>query len=246
MADTPSKREVGLMGRKHLSSNDGMLFKFPRSRQLSFWMRNTYIPLDIAFLDDGGMVLQIEEMVPLSTRAIVSNHNCKYALEVNHGWFRDNELGVGSTIGINEFVPQKRYAQIMGMEDPYGDVELMDELDDLEFDEDSMAEPDMMEQEPIDTTPQPDVVLNRTFRELLDEAELRSKNLVIMYQKKDGYQLPPKVISPPFLFESDEHGRHDAIVKAWDEQDAGWKSFLIDNIMDLEYQDQEEAEENLT
>lgn len=98
IADTPIKREFGLMDRRTLAQNNGMLFKFPHKSNLSFWMRNTYLPLDIAFIDDDGKILQISEMYPLSTRAIRSNYACKYALEVNKGWFKSNNIKEGSYV----------------------------------------------------------------------------------------------------------------------------------------------------
>ena len=64
LANTHIKQAYGLMDRKSLPDNNGMLFKFKYAHNLSFWMRNTYIPLDIAFLDDNGKVLQIESMAP--------------------------------------------------------------------------------------------------------------------------------------------------------------------------------------
>lgn len=98
IADTPLKREYGLMDRKSINANGGMLFKFPHAHYLQFWMKNTYIPLDIAFIDNNGKVLQIETMYPLSTRAVRSDYMCKYALEVNHGWFEKNNIKVGSMV----------------------------------------------------------------------------------------------------------------------------------------------------
>ena len=98
IADSPTKREYGLMDRRSLRENGGMLFKFPYSHYLSFWMKDTYIPLDIAFLDDDGKILQIEKMNPLSTRAVNCNHVCRYALEVNSGWFNKNDIKVGSLV----------------------------------------------------------------------------------------------------------------------------------------------------
>src|ERR1017187_2255590 len=95
---------TGLMGRKHLPRNAGMLFDFGNDRPLSFWMQNTYIPLSIAFIDSKGMVKQIENMVPLSTRAIRSHGSCRYALEVNEGWFDDNSIFVGAQVAV-PFVP---------------------------------------------------------------------------------------------------------------------------------------------
>lgn len=99
VADTPSKREMGLMFCKAMDKNSGMMFKFPYAHHLRFWMKNTYIPLDIAFMDDDGKILQIETMNPLSTKAITSVHPCKYALEVNGGWFKNNSIEVGNVIG---------------------------------------------------------------------------------------------------------------------------------------------------
>jgi len=61
-------------------------------------MKDTYIPLDIAFIDDDGTILQIAEMYPLSTRTVDSEHYCRMALEVNHGWFKKNAIKVGDTI----------------------------------------------------------------------------------------------------------------------------------------------------
>ena len=91
---------TGLMGRKHLSSGAGMLFDFGKDKPLSFWMSNTYIPLQIAFISSNKVVKQIESMVPLSTRSIRSSGECRYALEVNDGWFNDNNVKVGATVSV--------------------------------------------------------------------------------------------------------------------------------------------------
>src|SRR3990167_4564727 len=98
LANNHITRECGLMDRKSMNKNRGMLFKFPYSTRLSFWMKNTYIPLDIAYIDNDGKILQIENMIPLSTRPVVANHECRYALEVNKGWFKENNIGIGSRI----------------------------------------------------------------------------------------------------------------------------------------------------
>lgn len=209
LADTHLKREIGLMNRKHLSKNQGMLFKFPFNTRLSFWMKDTYIPLDIAFLDENGKILQIEEMIPLSTRPIYSKSSCKYALEVNKGWFKDNGVKEGQYIGGRGIGTQKKHAQA-------GPAKAVPEND------------------PENNAVSPQVILNMSVKEQLDQANLKGKDLIIIYQTKRGKTLPPKSISPPFRFESDEEGHHDAVVKAWDNQDAGWKSFLIDNILNIQ------------
>ena len=92
LANTHLSREQGLMGRKKLANNHGMLFDFPHQTRLSFYMRNTYIPLDIAFINEDGVVTEIRSMIPLNTNPIVSKEKCKYALEVNKGWFVKNNV----------------------------------------------------------------------------------------------------------------------------------------------------------
>jgi len=215
IADNHYKRSYGLMDRKSLPINNGMLFKFPTSDKLHFWMANTYIPLDIAFIDDEGKILQIESMAPLSTRNISSNKPCRYALEVNKGWFKNNGIKVGNIIGGVGISDLNKKAQIIDPNNP-------------------------APQQPQQPLPNPDIKLDLSFKEMLDKANLQGKDLIAIYRTKSGITLPPKVISPPFTFEKDENGRHDAIVKVWDCQTAGWKSFIIDNIINLEPKEKEE------
>lgn len=222
LADTPLKRERGLMNRKHLPKNQGMLFKFHHPTFASFWMKNTYIPLDIAFLDDQGRVLQIEPMSPLNTKAIYSNYSCRYALEVNKGWFTENGIAVGSIVGGEGIKGHKITAQI----NPLPSSGAVPGVSEAIPGHPPTGEPAHM--------PDPDVALNLTYKERLQKGDTKKQDFIIIYQTKDGFTLPPKVISPPYTFEQDERGHHDAIVKTWDNQTGGWKSFLIDNIMSLE------------
>lgn len=216
IADTPEKRERGLMHRKMMNNDDAMLFRFSTPSYLSFWMRNTYIPLDVAFLKDDGKILQIEAMVPLSTRAVRSNHLCRYALEVNHGWFKNNDIKVGSYVGGEGIYHIKnKISQAVQLDQLGAPAETI---------------PGQQESE----VPNPDVMLNISNKDKLKRAELKGNDMIVIYQTKGGVTLPPKVISPPFRFEKDADGRHDAIVKAWDNQTGGWKSFIIDNIISLE------------
>jgi uncharacterized membrane protein (UPF0127 family) len=110
-ADTPPAQAKGMMGRSALNDNRGMLFKFTYAHRLRFWMKNTYLPLDIGFLSDKGEILQIASMMPLTTRAVTSNHICKYALEVNEGWFKDNKFKEGDVIYSEIFNPTIKTAQ---------------------------------------------------------------------------------------------------------------------------------------
>ena len=92
-------RQRGLMHRESLGEDRGMLFIFPDRGYRGFWMRNTLIPLSIAYLDDDGTILQIEDMKPKDERRIESKHRVRYALEVNKGWFDRAGAAVGDRVG---------------------------------------------------------------------------------------------------------------------------------------------------
>ena len=100
VAATPEVRARGLMDRDRLPPTRGMLFLFPRSERQTFWMRNTRIPLDIAFIDAAGIITQIETMAPQSERTYASRRPVRYALEVNRGWFRAHGVGVGDALRL--------------------------------------------------------------------------------------------------------------------------------------------------
>lgn len=99
IARDPGEMARGLMYRHSLGRDRGMLFVYETPRILSFWMKNTRIPLDIAFLDDGGRILQIEEMRPYDELSrTVSREPARYALEMNQGWFVRNGVAAGDRI----------------------------------------------------------------------------------------------------------------------------------------------------
>lgn len=101
IVQNPDERALGLMNRDHLPENRGMLFVFQVSQPLSFWMRNTFIPLDIAFIDEAGKIVDIQTMEPLDeSKNYVSSAPAQYALEVNKGWFSRNNLKVGSIVSF--------------------------------------------------------------------------------------------------------------------------------------------------
>ena len=100
IARTQEDQLRGLMGRKYLPRNHGMLFDFGKEKKLSFWMANTYIPLEVAFIKEGGKIGQIERMYPLNTRQVKSNSEYRYALELNDGWFDDNKIKIGAQVQI--------------------------------------------------------------------------------------------------------------------------------------------------
>lgn len=95
IADTPALRERGLMYRDSLPRNHGMLFVYPDEQIRSFWMRNTRIPLDIAFLDRNGTIVNVELMEAQTDENTLSTAPAMYALEMAAGWFEQNDVGAG-------------------------------------------------------------------------------------------------------------------------------------------------------
>jgi uncharacterized membrane protein (UPF0127 family) len=102
VADTPAALAHGLMYRKDLPPDEGMLFKFPSTREANFWGKNTYIPLDIAFIDKDNRIMEIKEITPMSTRIVRSDGLCAMALETNAGFFDSNGVSVGQKIDLSE------------------------------------------------------------------------------------------------------------------------------------------------
>ncbi len=98
LADDADERQRGLMYRESLEENQGMLFAYPEERTLGFWMKNTLIPLDIAYIDREGRIVDIQQMEPQSTETHNSAAPAMYALEMNQGWFEANGVRVGDMI----------------------------------------------------------------------------------------------------------------------------------------------------
>lgn len=98
VADTEEARHRGLMNRESLPEDRGMLFVYPEERRLSFWMRNTAIPLDIAFIDRSGRILDIQGMEPYDEETIASREPAMYALEMNRGWFEAHGVTAGDAV----------------------------------------------------------------------------------------------------------------------------------------------------
>jgi uncharacterized membrane protein (UPF0127 family) len=95
VAATPAQRARGLMGRTHLSDGAGMLFVFEAAERHCFWMKDTPLPLSIAFLNDAGTVVGTADMQPETTELHCAAEPVRYALEVRQGTFRDNGIGPG-------------------------------------------------------------------------------------------------------------------------------------------------------
>ncbi len=91
-------RETGLMFRKEMGRDNGMLFVFPDTAPRAFWMKNTVIPLSIAFLDEKGAILNVLEMPPETENSFLSKGAAKFALEMNAGWFDSNHFKPGDVV----------------------------------------------------------------------------------------------------------------------------------------------------
>jgi uncharacterized membrane protein (UPF0127 family) len=100
VTQTEEEKARGLMFRESLGIDEGMLFVYPGEEILTFWMKNTPLPLSIAFLDQRGKIVDIQDMDPFSLRAHASALPAKYALEMNQGWFQKNGIRVGDIVRI--------------------------------------------------------------------------------------------------------------------------------------------------
>jgi uncharacterized membrane protein (UPF0127 family) len=98
VAATPEARTTGLMYRKTLAPNHGMLFVFDQANVQCFWMRNTFIPLSIAFLQDDGTIVNIADMKPQSDDSHCSSKPVRLALEMEQGWFAARAMTPGKKI----------------------------------------------------------------------------------------------------------------------------------------------------
>jgi len=98
VADDQRERAKGLMGRAQLPPNHGMLFVYPDEMVRSFWMKNTALPLSIAFIDATGRVVHIADLKPLNTTPVSSEVPAMYALEMTQGWFQAHGVVIGQPI----------------------------------------------------------------------------------------------------------------------------------------------------
>ena len=91
--------ETGMMFRKEMAENEGMLFVFGVPMRASFWMRNTLLPLTCAYVDSEGVILEIHDMKPRDETPIeAASDKVQYVLEMNQGWFQRNKVSVGTVI----------------------------------------------------------------------------------------------------------------------------------------------------
>ncbi len=107
VADDERKRAIGLMFRESLAPNHGMLFVFREKAGHCFWMRNTLIPLSIAFLDDDGTIVNIEDMAPRSEDSHCPKRPVRFALEMEQGWFAKRGLAAGAKLASPQVFGQR-------------------------------------------------------------------------------------------------------------------------------------------
>jgi uncharacterized membrane protein (UPF0127 family) len=105
IAATTTERQQGLMFRQEMAEDAGMLFLFPTDARGGFWMRNTYIPLDIAYIGGDGRVQEIRAAQPLDETNLVPAQPYRYVLEVNQGWFERHGMGIGARVELPEELP---------------------------------------------------------------------------------------------------------------------------------------------
>ncbi len=98
VAATPQQRSVGLMWRRDMPPNEGMLFVFERPEVQCFWMKNTLLPLSAAFVDDTGLIVNLADMKPQTTDSHCSQKPVRFVLEMHRGWFAKRGLQAGTQL----------------------------------------------------------------------------------------------------------------------------------------------------
>jgi len=98
VAANEAHRQQGLMHREKMAQNEGMLFVFDGPAKVCMWMKNTRIPLSVAFIDADGKIINIEDMKPQSLESHCGKKLVRYALEMNQGWFQQRNIKPGTAI----------------------------------------------------------------------------------------------------------------------------------------------------
>lgn len=106
VASDPGGRALGLMNRRELAANHGMIFVFAENGLHCMWMRNTLIPLSVAFLDEQGNITNIEEMLPRTENTHCASRPARFALEMSAGWFAAHKIAPGKQISGTARLPE--------------------------------------------------------------------------------------------------------------------------------------------
>ncbi len=105
VAATQAQHQQGLMFREKMGANEGMVFLFDEPAAICMWMKNTLLPLSVAFIDEKGKIVNIEDMKPQTLESHCAKKPVRYALEMNKGWFKHKNIMPGSVI---EGLPRPR------------------------------------------------------------------------------------------------------------------------------------------
>lgn len=108
VAADQTNRMQGLMNRRSMGANQGMLFVFQQKERHCMWMRNTFLPLSVAFLDEEGKIINVEDMKPQTDDSHCAARPARFALEMNLGWFSNRGLKPGQRIAGIEKSPRPR------------------------------------------------------------------------------------------------------------------------------------------
>lgn len=101
-ADAPNERALGLMYRRQMCADCGMLFKFDQDQIGSIWMKNTYIPLDLAYIEEDGTITDIKQLAPFDLTPVKSSKPVRFALEMNLGWMAKHNIKVGQKVKVQD------------------------------------------------------------------------------------------------------------------------------------------------
>ena len=221
IADTEEKRAQGLMYRRRLSADSGMLFDFKRAQALSFWMKNTEIPLDIAFIDDDFRIREIKSMVPGSTKSVRASGRYRYALEMNEGWFDRNGIGVGSVL---------KTARQISLEEALEETPPMDEV----VQPTEMPQETPSEEKRPEVKPSPDVIVNMSFMDAVRLANDNSLSIAFDYEFPEG-NINSYVLVPVDKYEIKQGRGGNELVSGRCRHSGGeYRNFIIDNVIQFD------------
>lgn len=235
VAKTPDRLSKGLMFRENLDPDSGMLFVFEKSMPLSFWGMNTYMPLDIAFIDEEGVIRDLKRIKKMDLSSVKSNCPCKYALEIKDGWFNENGFGIGDYI---EPVIGEIDGHIFLIKNT-SEIKTAQKNEDDSINEDvKSVEKDVEKEKDLPSRTQPSYVPNQyepqvvvpRFKNIFDAIRWSMANLEVMritYKTIKGH-IVTKDIEPHKVFFSRSGKRQ--ILKAYDETSAHPSQYVIMNI----------------
>jgi hypothetical protein len=189
-AGDDESRALGLMYRSSLGLNSGMLFSFASPRPLSFWMKDTQLPLDIAYVTADRRILEIKKLNPYSTRSVASSAPCQYAIEANSGFFESNAISAGSRIVLAQEADLPASPDIPG---PSDTPEQQDGPQQIP--EGQSVQPHPSVQPDAQDQGRPDLVVNMSVMDVVPVANRYKLAIAFDYQLPNGnnesyYMLP--------------------------------------------------------